>query len=665
MTSRSTAYSSRRRRPNCSATSCAVWVPTSTSGTSPRRPSSVSRRFGSGSAPTRWSASKPRSREGEPRRLPPGHPRLRPRRGAGVLRRGARVQAGAALRRPHHDRLLRRPAGVPSGGRRPSDARAELTLYPRHFGVTFREARDFDALHELCVQRKIELFCRRQHPLRGAGGGAPDLRAARPLGQPHRVQALRRPADDVLRWRQPSHRCTPSLSGARWTTRRKTSASWCADRPPRSGRRFTSRTRGVTPVLTFGVLEHWRIAFARSPLPPGATVALSVSDPLRFAAAFVGAMASGLVGGAAGPGVAGHGAERSGIAGGAGRGPRWSWPIGRPPPACRARWVELASLAPGHVGGPSTRPVRRPSPRPGASCSRHRARRVRPRWSACTRTSSSTRRVAWSTHHGLAAARPRLQPAAPLPHQRGGRGIALHALAGSCLVLDDRFHRSGFWELMGERRVTWINAVPAIISRLAELRPGETVPPGIRFVRSASAPLPVARGRSVRGGDGAPDRRDLRHDRGCQPDRGAPLVGAATCRLGGFAGGARAARRPRRRARCRGPTPCPPGQVGEVEIRGASVIERLRRGRARRSLPPGRLAAHGRSRPSRRRRLPVPGCPDRRRHQPWWREGIPPRDRRDPQRGPCGGLGRRHRPGRARAGSGTRGVRGPSRFRRR
>jgi acyl-CoA synthetase (AMP-forming)/AMP-acid ligase II len=37
--------------------------------------------------------------------------------------------------------------------------------------------------------------------------------------------------------------------------------------------------------------------------------------------------------------------------------------------------------------------------------------------------------------------------------------------------------------------VTWINAVPAIISRLSTLHEGESVPAGVRFVRSASAPL--------------------------------------------------------------------------------------------------------------------------------------------------------------------------------
>ena len=71
-------------------------------------------------------------------------------------------------------------------------------------------------------------------------------------------------------------------------------------------------------------------------------------------------------------------------------------------------------------------------------------------------------------------------------------GLLSTLVAGSSLVLDDRFHRTGFWDLMGSAVVTWINAVPAIVSRLADSGPDETVPPGIRFIRSASAPLPVA-----------------------------------------------------------------------------------------------------------------------------------------------------------------------------
>ncbi len=35
---------------------------------------------------------------------------------------------------------------------------ASRSLYPRHFGVTFREAADFEAVHRLCEQRGVEFF---------------------------------------------------------------------------------------------------------------------------------------------------------------------------------------------------------------------------------------------------------------------------------------------------------------------------------------------------------------------------------------------------------------------------------------------------------------------------------------------------------------------------
>ena len=70
-------------------------------------------------------------------------------------------------------------------------------------------------------------------------------------------------------------------------------------------------------------------------------------------------------------------------------------------------------------------------------------------------------------------------------------GLLATLVAGATLVLDRRFHRTGFWQLLSERRVTWINAVPAILAVLA--RGGEfAIPESVRFVRSASAPLPDA-----------------------------------------------------------------------------------------------------------------------------------------------------------------------------
>ena len=62
--------------------------------------------------------------------------------------------------------------------------------------------------------------------------------------------------------------------------------------------------------------------------------------------------------------------------------------------------------------------------------------------------------------------------------------------AGACLVLERKFSRRGFWPLIESRRITWINAVPAIITVLAMDPAGSfRAARRVRFVRSASAPL--------------------------------------------------------------------------------------------------------------------------------------------------------------------------------
>jgi acyl-CoA synthetase (AMP-forming)/AMP-acid ligase II len=70
-------------------------------------------------------------------------------------------------------------------------------------------------------------------------------------------------------------------------------------------------------------------------------------------------------------------------------------------------------------------------------------------------------------------------------------GLLSTLVAGAALVVDASFHRTGFWELLAQRRITWLNAVPAILAVLT--RDGAAVPDlGLRFIRSASAPLPDA-----------------------------------------------------------------------------------------------------------------------------------------------------------------------------
>ncbi|WP_169739577.1 class I adenylate-forming enzyme family protein [Amycolatopsis taiwanensis] len=67
-------------------------------------------------------------------------------------------------------------------------------------------------------------------------------------------------------------------------------------------------------------------------------------------------------------------------------------------------------------------------------------------------------------------------------------GLLATVVSGASLVIDRRFDADEYWARVAEWRPTWLNAVPAILASLAG-RPAPEVP-GIRFARSASAPLP-------------------------------------------------------------------------------------------------------------------------------------------------------------------------------
>jgi acyl-CoA synthetase (AMP-forming)/AMP-acid ligase II len=69
-------------------------------------------------------------------------------------------------------------------------------------------------------------------------------------------------------------------------------------------------------------------------------------------------------------------------------------------------------------------------------------------------------------------------------------GMLSTLASGGRIVLERRFSASRFWTTVREQRVTWVSAVPTVIGILIRTPSPEPAPSHLRFVRSASAPLP-------------------------------------------------------------------------------------------------------------------------------------------------------------------------------
>jgi extradiol dioxygenase family protein len=70
----------------------------------------------------------------------------------------------------------------------------QLQMYPRHFGVTFRESADFDALYELCRQRHVSFFSDRSLRFEG-------------MVEVHQTFVLVDPSSNLLEFKHyPDHR---------------------------------------------------------------------------------------------------------------------------------------------------------------------------------------------------------------------------------------------------------------------------------------------------------------------------------------------------------------------------------------------------------------------------------------------------------------------------
>lgn len=64
-------------------------------------------------------------------------------------------------------------------------------------------------------------------------------------------------------------------------------------------------------------------------------------------------------------------------------------------------------------------------------------------------------------------------------------------MAGGTLVVAPRFSRSRFWSWIEDHQITWASIVPTILAVLLQTDRPDWLPGKLRFVRTASAPLPL------------------------------------------------------------------------------------------------------------------------------------------------------------------------------
>lgn len=144
-------------------------------------------------------------------------------------------------------------------------------------------------------------------------------------------------------------------------------------------------------------------------------------------------------------------------------------------------------------------------------------------------------------------------------------GLLATLVAGGTLVLAERFHRTGFWELATSRNVTWINAVPAIIAILAASERPLRRLCDVRFIRSASAPLAAATLHSFEQATGIPVLESYGMTEAASMITANPLSDRRPGSVGRPVGTLL-------RVVGEGSGHCPPGTVGRVQIAGPGVI---------------------------------------------------------------------------------------------
>ena len=145
-------------------------------------------------------------------------------------------------------------------------------------------------------------------------------------------------------------------------------------------------------------------------------------------------------------------------------------------------------------------------------------------------------------------------------------GVLATLKAGACLAVDRKFSRRGFWDIIRDRHITWINAVPAIISILSTEPPADP-PAALRFVRSASAPLPLASLERFEQTVGVPVIETYGMTEAASMITANPLDGPRKPGSAGKPAGSQV-----RVATAEG-ADAAPGETGRVLIRGAGIIK--------------------------------------------------------------------------------------------
>lgn len=109
----------------------------------------------------------------------------------------------------------------------------------------------------------------------------------------------------------------------------------------------------------------------------------------------------------------------------------------------------------------------------------------------------ATSQVAWTADHIRAAHHltPRDRGLTVLPFSHVNApvvSLCSSLLAGGTVVIARRFSRSHFWSWVEEYDITWASIVPTVLAMLLSTEKPAFLPGKLRFVRTASAPLPAA-----------------------------------------------------------------------------------------------------------------------------------------------------------------------------